>query len=150
MNHPRSGALAAASLMILLALTGCMSPLPQVEVTLKSGSVIFLSCEPASGVDTIRASVTPAAGGETREVWLLAGEGDFGPEHPITYGEAPDGFVVKSGPEPLALEGVRIRFSLAGFAGGIRYSDTWNFLGDDLREGQWLDRSGQLHDTPCE
>lgn len=126
-----------------------MSPLPRVEVTMKDGSVIFLSCELASSVDTIRTSVAPADGGEGRETWLLNGEGDFGPERPIVYGEAPQGFVVKSGPEPLILEGARIRFSLVGFAGGVRYTDTWNFLGDDLREGMWLDRSGHLHDIPC-
>lgn len=149
MSRIRAAGLAVLAPITLLLLSGCSTPLSRVEVSLVAGELTFLSCEPANDVDTIRASVTQDGTGEVEEVWRLTGDGDFGPDRPIVYGEVPDGFEVKSGPEPLTIGETRIRFSIAGFAGGIRYVDTWNFLGSELREGQWLDRNGLLHDAPC-
>ena len=134
---------------VLIALSGCMSPASKVEATLSDGAIVFLDCEDALGIDTIRASVAPSTGGAGREVWLISGQGNFGPDTPITYGVTPAGFAVETGPKPIELDGTRVSIVLSGFAGGVRYSDVLNVVGEDMHEGLWLDNLGNLNEEPC-
>lgn len=145
----RSAGRAAGAAVIVLALSGC-SPPSWIEATLRDGAVVFVDCEDAPDVASISVYVTPSSGGSGEDVWQVWGEGDFGPDAPITLGVAPEGFTVNIGPKPIDLRGARVSFALSGYAGGVSYTDVQNVNGDDLREGLWLDSEGNLDDEPCQ
>ncbi len=133
-----------------MGLAGCVTPASHFQAGLQDGVLAFVDCQQAGGVDTIRVSVTDVDGGADTEVWKASGAGEFGPNDVIQYGEAPNGFTTDVGPAHIDLSAQRISAFLAGFSGGVRYSDSINFRGMDLAEGYWIDAEGSVSSAPCD
>lgn len=142
-----AGATVAALSAILL--TGCMTPLQHIQVTLDGDLLVFRPCYPTGTVDTVRIAVGTDATSDRELAWVAEGEGAFGPDKMIEFGVAPLGF--ESTTPPIEFDPTEnfIYFAMLGFEGGVRFTDTLHFDGRDLIPGKWLDERGQLSKTPC-